>query len=63
VHLLLIILASHWGKKSYKAPSSAVVGQKVVKAIAMDDDWYGHFTFSFPVSSQQLTVNKKLHYV
>jgi predicted nuclease of predicted toxin-antitoxin system len=27
-----------------KAPSGAVVAQKVVKAIAMRDDWSGHFS-------------------
>ncbi|WP_019499304.1 DUF5615 family PIN-like protein [Pseudanabaena sp. PCC 6802] len=27
-----------------KMPSSAVVAQKVAKAIALRDDWYGHFS-------------------
>jgi predicted nuclease of predicted toxin-antitoxin system len=27
-----------------KAPSGAVVAQKVARAIAMRDDWYGHFS-------------------
>ncbi len=27
-----------------KAPSGAVVAEKVVKAIALRDDWHGHFS-------------------
>ena len=27
-----------------KAPSSAVVAEKVVRVIALRDDWYGHFS-------------------
>ncbi|GCL37910.1 MAG: DUF5615 family PIN-like protein [Sphaerospermopsis kisseleviana] len=27
-----------------KAPSGAVVAEKAVKAIALRDDWYGHFS-------------------
>jgi predicted nuclease of predicted toxin-antitoxin system len=27
-----------------KAPSGAVVAEKVTRAIAMRDDWYGHFS-------------------
>jgi predicted nuclease of predicted toxin-antitoxin system len=45
-------LAFHWGSPAtvgiilfrIKASSGAVVAEKVAKAIAMRDDWYGHFS-------------------